>query len=117
MGKFCIEVCFEKYCISKIESLYDEWTLQRHAGRNTLSHKKQKELFISKLNNLFQVTHAGALKIIKFETDSLFLINQKKKKKGRSGCMYGIDYTNMQKERLSMEQTNKALLKEEVFFL
>lgn len=34
-----IPVRLEKHCISKVESLYDEWrTLHKHAARNTASH-------------------------------------------------------------------------------
>lgn len=100
-----------KNCISKVESLYDEWrTLQKHAIRNTASHKEHEKRFISTFNDLFDVAHADALKIIKIETESLFLINQRKK--GHVGFMYGIDYTNMQKEQLSIERKNKAIVGE-----
>ncbi|KAE9531874.1 hypothetical protein AGLY_010076 [Aphis glycines] len=94
-----------------LESLYDEWrTLQKHAARNTGSHKEQENLFISKFNDLFDLAHANALQMIKIETDRLFLINQRKK--GRLGFMYGIDYTNMRKEELSITRKNKALVRE-----
>ncbi|KAE9533666.1 hypothetical protein AGLY_009015 [Aphis glycines] len=106
-----IPVRLEKHCISKVESLYDEWrTLQKHAARNTGSHKEQENLFISKFNDLFDLAHANALQMIKIETDRLFLINQRKK--GRLGFMYGIDYTNMRKEELSITRKNKALVRE-----
>ncbi|KAE9542408.1 hypothetical protein AGLY_003269 [Aphis glycines] len=106
-----IPVRLEKHCISKVESLYDEWrTLQKHAARNTASHKEQENLFISKFNDLFDLAHANALQMIKIETDRLFLINQRKK--GRLGFMYGIDYTNMRKEELSITRKNKALVRE-----
>ncbi|KAL4132318.1 hypothetical protein QTP88_009490 [Uroleucon formosanum] len=106
-----IPVRLEKHCISKVESLYDEWrTLQKHATRNTASHKEHEKLFISTFNDLFEVAHADALQIMKIETDRLFLINQRKK--GRIGFMYGIDYTNMRKEQLSMERKTKTLVRE-----
>lgn len=92
-------------------TLYDEWrTLQKHATRNTESHKEHEKLFISTFNDLFDVAHADALQIMKIEIDRLFLINQRKK--GRIGFMYGIDYTNMRKEQLSMERKNKTLVTE-----
>lgn len=106
-----IPVRLEKHCISKVEALYNEWrTLQKHAGRNTPSHKEKEALYTSKFNDLFDVSHADALRMMKFETDRQFLINQRKK--GRIGFMYGIDYTNMRKEKLSIERKNKAIIKE-----
>lgn len=48
--------------------------------------------------------------LYKLLKSKLFLINQRKK--GRIGFMYGIDYTNMRKEQHSMEQKNKALVRE-----
>jgi len=69
LEKARIQVRLEKHCIFKVKSLYDEWrTLQKHAIRNTASHKEHEELFISTFNNLFDVAHADALQIIKIET-------------------------------------------------
>jgi len=102
LGKPRIPVRLEKLCITKDKSLYDELEIQQVI--------KTTKLFISTFNDLFDVDHTDALQRIKIKTDRLFLINQRKK--GRPRFMYGIDYTNMRKEQLSMERKNKALVRE-----
>jgi hypothetical protein len=60
--KACIPVRLEKHCITKVKYLYEEWrTLQKHAGRNTASHKENEELLISKFDDLFDEAYADAL--------------------------------------------------------
>lgn len=98
----------ERNCIDQVEKLYDEWRLlQKHASRNTASHKEKENLFQSKFNDLFDIAHADALKIIK-EEDRQFLILQREK--GRPGFMYGIDYTTTDQEEREVENIVESKL-------
>jgi hypothetical protein len=96
-------------CIEKLEALYKEWrNLQNDAKKTTEYYVKKNSLFVSKLNDLFDVTHANALELISLEEDKQFLINQRKK--GRPGSMYGIDMKLSQKEKTLAQKEKKKRL-------
>lgn len=96
----------EKNCIEKVMDLYEEWrVLQKHAGRKTISHKQREEQFTAKFDNLFDIAHNDALKLINIEDDKQFLINQRKN--GRVGFMYGIDYNNLRQEEEFIVRENR----------
>jgi hypothetical protein len=51
---------------------------------------KTNLLFVSKLNDLFDIAHVNALQLISLEEDKQFVINQRKR--GRPGSMCGSGY-------------------------
>lgn len=79
-----------KDCVAKIEKLYEEWrNLQKSASRsNSKAQNKKIDTFKSTLDDLFDIAHQDALKNIT-EEDKQFLLLQRKK--GRPGCMGGVD--------------------------
>lgn len=80
------------HCIEKIENLYGTWrSLQKNASRQSEIEKKKREKFVDELDDLFDIAHIEALKMISIEEDKLFLVSQRQK--GRPGSMQGIDMT------------------------
>lgn len=74
----------------KIKNLYEAWrNLQRNRLKQSEFLKTKAAEFRDSLDDLFDVASKDALSQIKIEEDKLFLMNQRKK--GRQGCMIGID--------------------------
>lgn len=84
--------------IEKLESLYHEWkTIQKSSKRLTEMQIKREQVFLEKLDDLFDIAHANALQMINIEEINIFLFNQRKK--GRLGSMIGVDYVLSAKEK------------------
>lgn len=107
----------ENHCVNKVIDMYEEWRLlQKHAGRTTVKHKQSEELFTDKFDNLFDIGHTDALKLISIEEDKQFLINQREK--GRPGYMYGIDYnTSRPEEEVFKRENRKSMQSTSLFIL
>ncbi|KAL4091591.1 hypothetical protein QTP88_026257 [Uroleucon formosanum] len=87
----------EYHLLKKVESLYNEWrNLQKHSTRKSTKDRKNEEIFVNKLNDIFDIAHERALDIMKIECDKQFLIAQRTK--GRPGCLLGIDRKNQKLE-------------------
>lgn len=96
----------ENHCVEKLEKLYAEWrALQKSAKRKSESAKQKEQIFVEKMDDLFDISHANALELITIEEDKQFLISQKQK--GRPGCMYGIDYQLAAREKVAEEKHKK----------
>ena len=52
--------------------------LKKHKDRTTEGHKRKEAEFVVKLEDLFYIAHADALKLIKFPKDSLPLYKREK---------------------------------------
>lgn len=52
--------------------------------------------FDNEVDNLSDIAHGNALDMIHIDENKLFLLSQRKK--GRPGCMLGIDYFSTRKE-------------------
>lgn len=85
-------------CVIKLEKLYEEWRkLQRNANRlKSTTHNENVEAFKSILDDLFDIAHQDALKNT-IEEDKQFLLLQRKK--GRPGCMGGVDINFVRAEQ------------------
>jgi len=68
--------------------------------------KAQENIFISTLDDPFDVAHADALKIMTIVEDKEFLIGQKK---GRRGSMAGVDTKLAAREKRVAERHDKAV--------
>ena len=92
-------------CIKKLKKLYEEWRkLDKNKTRTTELQKTHENKFEEQLDNLFDISHANALNLIKIEEDKQFLFRQREK--GRPGCMLGTDM------KLAGIEKRKATLKE-----
>ena len=57
-----------------------EWrALQKSAKRKGDSAKQKEQIFVKKLDDLFDTSHVNALGLITNEDDKQFLVNQKQK--------------------------------------
>lgn len=70
--------------------------------------KKKENVFLDKLDDLFDIAHQNALDQITIEEGRLFL--SKQREKGRPGSMLGIDrkLAGVEKRKLSREQKIKT---------
>lgn len=101
-----VEVFWEKariptrkfqHCVEKLEALYNEWkVLQKSSKRRSEVQEQKENIFVEKLDDIFDIAHASALDILNQE-DKEFLINQRKK--GRPGAMIGGDHVLLEKEK------------------
>lgn len=77
-------------CIKKCKKLYETLrNLEKHKTRQSESCRQKERQFEEGLNDLFDIAHANALNIITIKEDKEFLLMQRRK--GRPGCMLGID--------------------------
>lgn len=93
----------------KIISLHGKWrALQRNMKRGGKTQKSNEESFTEELDELFDIAHADAFKMIKNPVDAEFLRLQRMK--GRPGCMAGVDEAefSVQKRRAERDTQDEA---------
>lgn len=97
-----------QHCVAKLEKLYDVWKkLQKSVSRSTNASQIEKEGdFKSSFDDLFDIAHQDALAKIS-EEDKQFLLNQRKK--GRPGCMGGVDMKNVSAEKRKAARQEAAM--------
>lgn len=106
------------HCIDKLLKLYDEWKgLQKNLTRTAGKEKEKRDLFVEKMDDLFDIAHSDALGQMKNEEDKKFLMLQRQK--GRPGSMIGVDQKLKYKEeralkRSAMETARKKRTYEEM---
>jgi len=84
-------------CVKKLIDLYHAWReLQKNCKKTLATFKDREKNFKISLDNLFDIAHADALKIIKIEEDKLFL--NKQREPGRPGYLAGVDKKLTEKE-------------------
>jgi len=91
-------ISVKKDCRSKeqILCLYKEWqNLQKNFKTAQTSCRKKEDKFADELDDLFDIAHGDAVKLIKDEEDGQFLLLQRKK--GREGSMASLDRKLAQK--------------------
>lgn len=94
-----------QHCISKLLKMYGEWgDLQKNNKKDGSVFREREALFSNNLENLFDVSHADALSMVKIEEDWHFLLSQRQP--GRVGYMSGVDYnlTQIEKKREKRKQ-------------
>lgn len=86
----------EKDCIKKLVNLHTLWrNLQKNSSRKSEAQTKKEKALLSTLDNLFDIAHQDALKLLN-EEDRNFLLLQRKE--GRVGCMGGVSLKYLQAE-------------------
>lgn len=98
-------------CVAKLEELYDEWRYIHKLPTTTRTGRaiERKTAFVENLDDLFDVASANALETILIEEDKIFLLQQRKK--GREGCMSGVDTILAAKEERSRQRKMKEELR------
>ncbi|KAL3275159.1 hypothetical protein HHI36_019928 [Cryptolaemus montrouzieri] len=83
--------------IEKLESIYRNWEkIAKNETRRTPRQIEKERLFVEPLDNLFDIAHNDADKLITIEEDKQFLKAQRQK--GRIGYMGSVDVSLAQKE-------------------
>ena len=78
------------HCLKQLKKLYEELrNLEKSKTRDSKLCRDREHTFEGRLNDLFDISHASALNMIKINEDKDFLILQRQK--GRPGCMVGTD--------------------------
>ena len=91
-------------CVKKVKNLHSEWTKLKKSKNKKVTASSEKELndFKDSLDNLFDVSHENALKLIKNEEDRQFLLLQRKP--GRPGYIAGVDKESAAVEKRKAER-------------
>ena len=89
--------------IKKLEQLFCEWKgLKKNKNRQTQTQQVNEATFSENIQELFDIAHADAMRLIEKEEDKLFLECQRKK--GRPGCMVGVDKVLLQQQQKQKEK-------------
>lgn len=91
------------YCEQKLYQLYQKWfNLSKSKSRRTAKQIENETEFLDELDDLFDIAAVDALTQIKNDDDKAFLIAQRKK--GREGCLVGVDVKGQKKEEKKQER-------------
>ncbi|XP_055309127.1 centrosomal protein of 290 kDa-like [Sitodiplosis mosellana] len=95
------------YCAQKVTKLYEKWEyLQKISTKRSEIQEKREKEFIDNLDDLFDIAadeNSDAMKKITKEAKE-FLIAQRKK--GREGCLLGVDVKGQKKEERKQERAD-----------
>ena len=92
--------------VKKLETLFGEWKgLKKNKNRQTQTQQANEATFLEIVDELFDIAHADAIRLIKNEEDKLFLESQRKT--GRPGCMVGVDKVLLQQQQKQKEKDEK----------
>ena len=87
----------DHHCQAKVEKLFEEWRLlKKNEKRRSATQVRKEEDFKDCFGNLFDITHAQPLTMIKIDEDKEFLLAQQDK--GRRGSIASRDKTLARKE-------------------
>ena len=88
-NKARISTAFEPNIVSKMKSLFEEYKLlKKNKGRSSKNQKSKEKAFTEKLNQLFDIAHKDAERMIRIEEDKVFLRDQRSCRKMK---MAGVD--------------------------
>lgn len=97
-----------QHAVKKLEDLVGRWeALKKNKGRRSETQEKNEEKFTYIFNDLFDIAHQDALKMIKIVEDKAFLEAQREK--GRRGSMAGVDMKLGKQEEVKEKQKQKKL--------
>lgn len=100
----------EWYCIKKLEKLHEQWDKIRKS--HAKNKKEQEDAFLNSFDDLFDIAARDALKTMKNEDSKQFLIAQRKK--GREGCLLGVDRKGQEKEEKKMKRLEDEIKRKEI---
>lgn len=93
------------YCAQKLTNFFEKWkSLKKSSKRRTETQKANEEKFTDTLDDLFDIAadeNSEAMKKVTKE-EKEFLISQRKK--GREGCLTGVDVEGQAKEDKKQER-------------
>lgn len=90
-------------CVKKLVNLHQVWrALQKNAKKPQERFERRREEFILLLHNLFDITHADALRLINIEEDKIFL--QRQREPGRPSQLAGVDRKHAEKEERARQR-------------
>lgn len=94
-------------CSDKILKLYNEWSAikKRIPSKRSPAQRAKAREFQDSLDDLFDISPEDVFSKIRIEEDKQFLVNQKKK--GRPGCMAGVDMKLYVREVRSFQRQEK----------
>ena len=104
----------KQHCVIKLKKAFKEWQLlKKNKARNSPTQRAKELAFVSKLEDLFDVAHAGVLtnKSV-LQKDKNFLIAQRKK--GRCGSMIGVDKTLAIREKKVLKRKEQANVRKQL---
>lgn len=94
------------HCLKQLKKLYGELrNLEKSKNRDSELCREREHTFERRLNDLFDITHASDLNMIKINEDKNFLILQRQK--GCSEYMIGIDVKPARIEKSKENRENK----------
>src|SRR5215469_790562 len=100
------------YCVKKCKMLCEVLRgLEKHRNRNSIKSKQDEKDFQDSIDDLFDIAHLKAIDMIKIKEDKEFLHMQRKK--GRQGCMTGIDMKLTISEKRKAERVEKELQRQQ----
>ena len=95
-----------QHAVKKLEDMVCKWeALKKNKGRRSETQEKNEGEFKEILNDLFDIAHQDALKMIKIAEDKEFLKAQREK--GRRGSMAGVDVKLVKQEEAKAKQEEK----------
>lgn len=93
--------------IKKLKKNYEDWrTLEKNSKRTGDLYKQREKNFVDCLNDLFDISHANAVNMMKNKEDIAFLNLQRQK--GRPGCMVGKDLILPKAEKITEDRSIKT---------
>lgn len=109
-----IPTLHERTCAEKLIKLYNEWrTMQKVCKSPFTIHRSKENDFKENLNNLFDIAHVDALKMISIPEDRDFLIKQREQ--GRVGSMISIDRRLANKEKRKAQRVEEENRRKEKY--
>lgn len=88
-------------CANKLLQMYEDWKAfqKTKIEKMAVKMKKKYDDFKTNLDNLFDIAHTDAMKMMRNEEDKEFL--EKQRQSGRPGSMLGVDHKLDAKEKRS----------------
>lgn len=83
-------------------------------NRKTGAQKKREEEFTTSLKQVFDISHANALKLMTSSEDKEFLLNQLQS--GRPGAIMGFDAKKTSTEKRKLERKQKEIERKRQYY-
>lgn len=106
----------EQHCVAKLEKVVDEWKKikKNMKNRKTGAQKKREEEFTTSLKQVFDISHANALKLMTSSEDKEFLLNHLQS--GRPGAIMGFDAKKTSTEKRKLERKQKEIERKRQYY-
>jgi len=109
-AKASIPTRLKKHVVSKVKDMFREWEKLKKNKENKVKRsealQQKEENWKERLEDLFDIAHAGALELTTIQEDKDFLIAQREK--GRRGMMGATD-TALYKKQIELQKRQEVL--------